>query len=400
MANMEKYPSVKRWISNLTPSTTTRYIFHIKKWMKWINTTDTKFKDYNPDQLILYAKNGNTEQLYELCDLIRDYIESLDKLRRGSKVTMIHTLRSFFAHNRANLPKDITYKPKGETPKVMGKLEPKHIKQIVIASNILYKAIFLVMFQGGFGNEEFTNWNKKGYSVLEEAIHVKPYGPIKVDLPGRKSKKNEYNYYTFIYGDGLNALKRYLQDIRPALIGKAIYQNKIGKISNDQLNTLYNTIFISQRSTPLKKDSLYRYWHNKVKKLGLATKNGDRIQRYGYNLHEMRDTFRTLFRKSTVPVEYAEYFMGHSNAFDRDGYDKVYRDQIFTAGKYLEASPWLQIMTSNQPFGLVNKEEAENHKFVDLQQQIDKLNETNEVLRKALQKRLEKEGLGDLKDLL
>jgi len=276
---------------------------------------------------------------------------------------MQNSLRSFFSHNRAPLPKDVSYKPRGDNPKVMGKLTVDHIKQIVTASNTLYQALFLVMFQGGFGRDEFTWWNERGYTELDEQIRLKPNGPIRVDLPGRKSKKNEYNYYTFIYGDGLQALKRYLAEVRPQIM------------ANPQADktALEDVVFISQKYTSLASDTIYRYWHNRVKKLGYAKPNGERIKRYGYNLHETRDVFRTQFRKSGVDVAYAEFFMGHSNAFDKDGYDKVYRDTGFTSGKYIEASPYIQIMTSQVPFGLVKAEDVENQQISELKAQVASL---------------------------
>jgi len=363
MPHLESYQTVKRWTGRISPNTAHRYLFHMNNWYNWIRENGGKFADYTPDELIEFAENANRRELFELCDLIQGYIESKEDLRKGSKITMQNSLRSFFAHNRAPLPKDVTFKPKGDNPKVVGNLTVEHIKQVVTASNILYQALFLVMFQGGFGRDEFIWWNEQGYRNLAEQLRLKPNGPLRVNLPDRKSKKNDYNYYTFIYGDGLKALKRYLYEVRPQVMADPQAVNK----------DLEDVVFISQKYTPLASDTIYRYWHNRVKKLGYAKPNSERIKRYGYNLHETRDVFRTQFRKSEVDVSYAEFFMGHSNAFDKDGYDKVYRDLGFTSGKYVEASPYLQIMTSQVPFGLVKAEDVENQQIVELKAQVASL---------------------------
>lgn len=373
MSHLESYQTVKRWTGRIAPTTATRYLFHMNNWLNWIRSNGGKFSGFNPNQLIEYAENANRRELFELCDLIQGYIESKEDLRKGSKVTMQNSLRSFFSHNRAPLPKDVSYKPRGDNPKVVGKLTVDHIKQIVTASNILYQALFLIMFQGGFGRDEFIWWNERGYKDLTEQIRLNPLGPIRVDLPGRKSKKNEYNYYTFIYGDGLSLLKRYLNEIRPKIMANSHADKK----------ALEDVVFISQKYTSLESDTIYRYWHNRVKKLGYAKQNEDRIKRYGYNLHETRDIFRTQFRKSGIDVSYAEFFMGHSNAFDKDGYDKVSRDIGFTSGKYVEASPYLQIMTSQVPFGLVKAEDVESQQILELKAQVAAL---SQALTKVMEK--------------
>jgi hypothetical protein len=157
---------------------------------------------------------------------------------------------------------------------------------------------------------------------------------VKVSLHGRKGDANEYNYHTYVGGDALAALRRYLQ----------------------RRGTAPGPIFVNTHDGPLTEVALYRYWTRKMHRLGISVA-GDGWQ--GKHVHELRDTFRTLWRRSGVPVEYAEYFMGHRDAFDKYGYDKTPDDEDETRKQYLEALPMLNLLTETRPFKLVHEDTVE-----------------------------------------
>jgi len=104
---------------------------------------------------------------------------------------------------------------------------------------------------------------------------------------------------------------------------------------------------------------MFTYWNDHQRRLGLIDqKNTDKGRRYGKNIHELRDLFRTRWRRSGVETDYAEFFMGHTEAFDRDNYDKISRDESHTRQQYMKAEPWLNIL-SDEP----DKISTEDHEL-------------------------------------
>jgi len=85
------------------------------------------------------------------------------------------------------------------------------------------------------------------------------------------------------------------------------------------------------------------------------------FNRYGKNVHELRDVFRTLWEKSSGKGAAAEYFMGHT--VDPLEYNKAYSDEEYSREQYLEALPYLQIMSSGEPFGRVNRTDVKKQEL-------------------------------------
>ena len=141
-----------------------------------------------------------------------------------------------------------------------------------------------------------------------------------------KRSRNRRPFYTFIGRDAIGAVRTYLRG---------------------RTETSCEQIFLTQFRNPVSYRSLYGYWMLKMKRLGLIeTKGPSRGNRYGKNLHEMRDLFRSRWRPSGVDVEVAEFFMGHD--IDRLGYDKspkLYPEWF--EDQYRKAEPWLNIVSED-----------------------------------------------------
>jgi len=278
--------------------------------------------------------------------------------RHGYKKKKLDNVRSFFLHNRTELPRDRSFNIRGDQPRVIGTLTPEEIRHVVLSSNKAYRAIFLCMLQGALDQEMFVYWNERGYEDLVSQLKSNP-DVTKIDLPGRKAVKFEKPYYTFIGGDAIEAIRQYLK-VRP-----------------DEARV----IFVNQRGKPIGKADLKKYWTRHLRKLdivkstdkGLTKKERTRI-RTGKNLHEMRDVFRSLWSKSPAKHFIGEYFMGHQ--IDALEYDKSFRDVDFYRKEYLLALPMLQIMSSGRPFGQV-----EEDVLYTQQRRIDELVSEIETLR-------------------
>jgi len=67
--------------------------------------------------------------------------------------------------------------------------------------------------------------------------------------------------------------------------------------------------------------------------------------------------FRSQWEKSPVKGSVADFMMGHQ--VDPLLYNKAHRDGAWVRREYRKALPWLEIMSSGRPFGLVEEEEID-----------------------------------------
>lgn len=296
-----------------------------------------------PDQLIEYQKNSDNGTRFDILDLMQTYIGGLD-WRASGKKSHYAALRSFFLHNRAELPRD-GYVIKSEKAPVNGTLSAKEIRDMVLSSNKTYQAIFLSMFQAGLDLEGFIYWNSHGLEETKQQLKNPDIDLLKINLPGRKKLRNVKPFYTFIGGDAIDALRVYMK-MRPA--------------GGDH-------IFYTNHGEPIRKNAVRLYWIRHLDKIGLIERHvgegvNARALRYGKNLHEMRDVRSSQWEKSPAKYSICEFTMGHR--VDANDYNKAHRDEDWVRGEYLNALPMLQLMSSERPYGLI-KMTARNQAFLE-----------------------------------
>jgi len=317
--------SVENWLSRLGDVTAqdNRYIF--RRFMKWLKENGGELAVLTPDELLVYQQEASNSERFKVLDLIQRFVNGLD-LMAGSKRKMYNSLRSFFAHNRESLPRDSTFKIRSDRPPVKGKLNVDIFKKMVLASNECHQAVWVCLFQSGMGQDEFFRWNESGYDVLVQQLRGNPE-QIRIDSTGRKQNKNMYEYYTFIGRDAITFIRKWLR--------------KRGDAPGP--------IFTNQQGNAVNATSISHYWMRKLRRLGFVEKKSDYTgNRYGLNIHEIRDVFRSRWRLTEIDKDIAEFFMGHKDALDKLGYDKSpkhYPD--FYEEKYHEAQPWLNVFTED-----------------------------------------------------
>ena len=343
-------PKLEAWLNRLGPDTARVYNTIFTNFVKWVRENGGEFKDYSPEDFVEFQMEVTNSHRYKIVDLIQGYITSIEG-RAGYKRKIRSTLRSFFLHNRCELPKDPSFIIRGDEQRVIGILTIEEIKTLILRCNPAYQAIFLSMFQGGMGLAELEYWNLNGYSLLMEQLKTNP-DIIKIDLPGRKLARFERPYYTLLGPDAINVIRNWLEIRSPE--ATAIFTNKYGD--------------------PMTKNAISMYWRRHLRELGMITKkyNNDKSNRYGKNPHELRTLFRSQWEKTPAKISVAEYLMGH--VVDPLDYNQAFKDEAWTRKQYELALTMLQIITSGQPFGMVEAGE------------IEKLKAENEELREKLER--------------
>ncbi len=373
MQDIEKDSAVENWLSNLGTSTRKSQIAYFRQFMSWIKQNGREYAKDSPLDLVEKQKENKDYQILD--DLVKPYVRSKPGTY-NTKKTRYSNIRSFFLHNRSELPKDPTFNLHPEREPVRGTLKADEIKQMVLSSKPRFAAMFMCMFQSAMDQEMFTYWNTHGWDNLHRQLRENPE-VIKIQLPGRKKMKNVSPFYTFIGRDAIDKLKNWLKVRREKV--------RQGKISEN-----CKVIFCNMYGKPVTKRSLPEYWLRHLRQLGLAepSKPGNRQYRTGKGLHEMRDVFRSLWSKSPASHVVGEYCMGHT--IDKLEYDKSFRDEAFYREEYLKASGHLNLFSSYEPFGLVEGGEVRKlqRKVQQLEAEKDNnladLENTVEELKKML----------------
>lgn len=344
---------VENWVGKLKPSTAKMAAVHLRLFMRWLKTNGGSFKDFTPDQLVEYQKNADNSHKYDVLDLVQRHVLSM-KGRKNSKDSRYNYLRSFFLHNRAELPRDRSFRVRGDEPEIRGDLTVEEARKVILSSSPLHQAIYVCMFQGGMGSHEVLYWNTHGLRKLEEDLQGSQ-GIIRVDLPGRKLEENGRSFYTFLGGDALSALRKWMAE-RP-------------KKSD--------VIFPTRYGAPLNYFTIQAYWRRRLRKLGIGPKNcGVRKGHTGKSPHELRDLFRSQWAKSPAKPEVGEFCMGHM--IDPLDYNKAWRDEKFYRDEYAKALPYLNLISSGRPFHQVDEDEVES-----LRKEVANLKQAQETRRES-----------------
>ena len=358
----ERFPEgadfVKKWLVQV--SNYKKEGRRFAQWMRYVKQSQTDFAHYTPDQLIEFQGNTDNGSRYKILDdIVKPYIRG-QAWRYHTKRRMYATIKGFFLYSRNELPRDKTFNIRGDKATIVGDLSVDEIKNMVLASKPRYQAIFLCMFQSGMGQDEFTWWNENGWDELKAQLDEGEV-PIRITLPGRKKNKFEKPYYSYLGKDAVEALRRYVK-IRPN-------KNKDGKV--------LTSIFLSRFTESISKNSIYQYWLRNARKIGIyppsvTKKEGGLRERTGKGPHEMRDTFRSLWTKSGRSPVCAEFLMGHIG--DKLGYDKASNDKDWTRREYLHASKFLNIMSSDVPFGKVGQDvvEQQDARIAELEARLER----------------------------
>lgn len=348
-------PVVKGWLSRMAPATAETYAYHFGNWLRWMGENGGEFAGMSPDELVAWQKSATKDDAYKILDLVQVWVLGENGLRRGTKGNMLGAVKSFFEHNRAGLPRDKSFRLRSEKPMVPNLLTVEEIRRVVLASNKTFRAAFMVMFGGALDQESMVYWSNNGWPCLKKQL-AERRDPIKITIPGRKATKNDGEFNTYVTGDALDALKNHVKD----------------RGDGD------GPIFSNQFGEPITKTALAKYWLRKLKELGIIQRGSDEVQRYGRGLHNLRDTFRTLWSQSGAKPHIAEAMMGHMAKVDPYGYDQSFKNEEYVKDQLEAAAPYLNILTRGEAYGQVDKDEVKR-----LKRELEEQRRTIELMMPA-----------------
>jgi len=337
--NIVESPAVKCWTTRIAPSTALVYGYHFRDWLRWMDENGGEFAAMTPDDLVAWQRSTTRQNEYRILDLAQAWVLGKNGQRRGTKVNMLKAVKSFFEHNRAGLPRDKSFKLRSDKPMVPNLLTVEEIRRVVLASNKTFRAAFMVMFAGGLDQESMVYWSNNGWPSLRKQL-TERRDPVKITIPGRKSTKNEAEFSTYVTGDALEALRTHIKN----------------RGDGD------GPIFSNQFGETMMKNALAKYWTRKLKELGIISRSDAEVQRYGRGLHNLRDTFRTLWVQSGAKPHIAEAMMGHFAKVDPLGYDRSYENGDYVKDQLEAAAPYLNILTRGEAYGQVDKDEVKRLK--------------------------------------
>lgn len=325
-----------------------------------------KFEGLGPDELVDFQVETRGRNRYLILRIAQSWVDGLN-LRVGSKQLYLTYIRSFFLHNLAELPHDRSFSFRSSLPCVVGQLDLESLQRILLNSNKMYKAIFLMMSQGIMGEGELVYVSKFQASHVLKCLGKG--GLFKVSLPGRKQTRNVKSFYTVLgcKSDWADAMRNFVQSL-DKLPSDVLFRNQRGKPLNEN-NIRYYFHWRAVESGVIKQhtpkcrlcggETLRK--RNRRKIIEYICKDCNCVSvasdvtdgyfwggiRYGVNPHEIRDLMRSRWQVSGADPTVAEFIMGHD--IDSNHYNKFMRyEPAYLFSEYKKALPWLNVL-SNDP---------------------------------------------------
>jgi hypothetical protein len=321
---------VGAWLERVSPAGGRVYGYRWAKFLDWLRL-QPGWGDATGEGLLAFQEEATGRRRYELLNLIQRHVKELGGSRNGM-LSRYTAMRSFFLHNRVELPKDRWDPGAGTREPARGKLNLDHIRLIVQAAGLRDRAVFLTLFQSMMDLERFLEFNKKHGEELVE--HLRSRGvdtPLRIDFTkGRKT--NHDPFYTFLGRDALQAWKEYFEKERGWPESKepvAVVRETNRSPSKQAIRSTFYTLCI---------------------KFKLRERNpgkGDRGHRTGVNLHEFRDVVRSylqIAKREGLDETCVEFWMGHQ--VDPLAYNKFATlEPRYVEENYKTAEKYLNILS-------------------------------------------------------
>ena len=383
MAWLGKNPHAARYVRKLRGDTNyagPRALFRVFRWLVrqpgWASENGMGEVDY---VLWKQGRMGTDQERAELENLLLDFCNQEIKGTKNYKLKFYNTFHGLFKYHKVQLPNSDTSEINADTPPVQGNLSMDEIRRVVEACKLREKTIFSLIFQGIMDEERFTILNH-GWRVLEPQLKDQREW---ITFRFEYRKKNDHPYFTMWHreSDAIKFLKEYLKERgTPKITG-----------TDSRGQPIFEPIFLNRQKQAFNKDNLKQSWLEAgtragvvnrprpfCKKCGLPMRKtrkslgngkGGGVKRYecvcgnaeqaskyyrqfnkfrsGKNLHEIRDTVKTMIPNlAGVDRTLVAFVAGHQ--IDPLDYEKLrdaekygLMDEIYK--KWSRALPYLNL---------------------------------------------------------
>ena len=328
-----------------------------------------RLRGFEPRDLLEFQANAKSrEDRFLIADTVRHWINGMT-VTAGTKKTRWSQINSFFLHrNKESLPLDPSWHWTNTVMPIDGYLPMNELQAIIMGSNLMYRSIFLMKYQGLLDNQGVLYINEHYARNVINAFS-KNAGVFRLALPPRKMNPQPYFTMLSTKSDFGDAFRAYL---------KHTTQN------------VYKRLFWTNAGNPVAAHNIQYYFHQRAVKMGLikpctpecvecggetvwrrrmhegkkmvcyvcVNKQCEAVQfacelgqawrhqlsrvRYGKHPHEMRDLASSRWGDSGADRVVREFMMGHT--IDANKYEQMkYRG--FVEREYLKALPWLNILS-------------------------------------------------------
>jgi hypothetical protein len=336
-----KEPCVGKWLSSLTEETRPTYLSNLRSFLDWVWQIP-EWKGKTPTEFLAFQEETKGRQRFILPDLITDHVQGKGGTYK-SMTTQVSHLRTFFTHNRVELPPIGNWHPNPTKEPTKSTLTLEQVRQIILHADPRDQAIYLTMFQGWMDLERFRKFNRKYAALLVKHIHEKGLDePFRIDfLAGRK--RNRRPFYTYIYHDALAAWRFY-------------FEHERGWPREDE------PIAITDKGTAPAKKTVRDNFIRTAQRLHIRLPPKVKGERSGIAPHEaFRDVVKSHMhtaKKKGFDMVCGEFWMGHG--IDPYNYDKFTEKEIeYMLENVKIAAGYLNILTGPAPANVSEDEMME-----------------------------------------
>jgi len=313
--------SLGRWRQRLRPRSFRVYYSWLHRFLMYAGMT--------PEEAVSWAaraRKAGDESL--ILDRIQEFVLTQTRGRFKTKQLAYCSIRSFLMHNRVLLPQDPSFIIRGDEPPVERKLTIENLEEIVGLAAQPWRSAILVKWQALLDSEGLIYVSNNHAETIVKALRGNAES-LKLTLPGRKRRRNERAFYTFIGHDALASLREY-------------FERERGWPGPGEPVWVY-----SYNRKPIRTGGFEAAWLRLLRRARLIPRQPSKkhTTRYGYNAHNTRDLAISLLE--TVPglnPNCAQFWAGHE--IDPLGYNQFYNVKPeYVEEQYRLALPYLNIIS-------------------------------------------------------
>ena len=346
---MKENPTVANWLDRLTTAET-RNVFGqaFESFCIWSRKTPKQLLEMRHEDL------KNTDDGFRTLELVEQFVMKGEypdrrKGREGKTVKVAETcrerrelyltaIRSFFAHNRLELPRDKTFKitEADNVPQQETFMELDTARKIIACLKEPYRTLASTALYAGLGRKEALSLNRMWPTVEKQLRDEKD--PVRIDFARRKS--NPHPYFTFLPA---KVLKPHL--------GKEIPFGVYTKHSK------------TKRLRTMNESDLHVAWRFAKKRAGIEGKQ---------TFHMLRDLLVTTFYRITADTTTAQFLTGH-------GVDSNQYLQIMKAPERAEKewSKYRQFLDSGVSDETTQQIREQERTIADLRERLTRVEEVH-----------------------